>query len=546
MSPDPAPKAPAPLPRLRPEVEVERVASGTRLFDPAQRLRVMIDADMASMLRFLDGARTPADIVDALSADRVATTVELVDYAVGVLDGMFVLDNERGRARAAAARAAPQPAGAAPPTVLRVLEGDRFDCHACGFCCSNGQNFGPISEEDRARVLAHDWSKEIPGVAGPDDLFVLLAPDPQSPGKIYLKQRGGRCVFLTDDNLCRIHARLGAAAKPHICRLFPFAAARTPEGTFVMTRRECASLERSRRTGTPVAAQLDAIGALVAEDAEPIVIDALVPWSGPLAVPYTVARAVQRAALHALEAAAPPGAPPVPVEMRLLAIRDLIAGVSARLGAKPGEAELAAALAFAEARAATAGPPAAVAVPDALAADAREALASLVEESARSAAHTGLYLRYEADHGATRRDVQETWAVALLELLALLNPTLRRPLASVPPFEAAARRAITVGPDGAEVFRDALRHEVHGWIVVARTPLLFGYALLALRHVLSLVHARRVAFARGAAQASADDAHAGVLLATRVLETPANQDLILRDPRRLLTFFRGLRFGDPL
>src|SRR6185312_15383084 len=38
----------------------------------------------------------------------------------------------------------------------------------------------------------------------------------------YLNHRAdGGCVFLGADNLCRIHAKYGAAAKPLACRVYP-------------------------------------------------------------------------------------------------------------------------------------------------------------------------------------------------------------------------------------------------------------------------------------------------------------------------------------
>ena len=40
----------------------------------------------------------------------------------------------------------------------------------------------------------------------------------------------GRCVFLDETHLCRIHAQYGADAKPLICRQYPIVGVRTETG----------------------------------------------------------------------------------------------------------------------------------------------------------------------------------------------------------------------------------------------------------------------------------------------------------------------------
>jgi len=445
-----------------------------------------------------------------------------------------------------------------------LLAGDRFDCHACGFCCSSGHDLGPITEADRARILAVEWVGVLPGVRGPEDLFREAGRDRAGRPRLLLAQRSGRCVFLDDENLCAVHKRLGRDAKPHMCRLFPFAITEAPDGTYVTTRRECASLERSRRSGTPLEDQREELSRLAIEESAPQVVPERVPFMGPLAVPYELARAIRDAALHALEAKGRPdagasdaaaegaseGAHPLDLWARMAAVRDLAAGVSARLGERPGPTEEAAALSFAEGRASGDGPPAPAPVSDALAADARAALASLVSEWLDISMKHALYLRFEAaDAGDLRRGAQDALSLALLEVLAALAPTLSRPLAGLPPIAAAERRArIALDPsDGAEAagaLRDALRAQVHGYAFAARAPLLMGLALAPLRIAVAVAHARRTAWARGADAVSAEDAHEGLLLATSALEGAAFERAALRDPRRLLTYFRGFASCD--
>lgn len=44
------------------------------------------------------------------------------------------------------------------------------------------------------------------------------------------KKSDGRCIFLTDENRCQLHARHGAPGKPSMCRLFPYTFSETPVG----------------------------------------------------------------------------------------------------------------------------------------------------------------------------------------------------------------------------------------------------------------------------------------------------------------------------
>src|SRR5207245_1363354 len=128
---------------------------------------VEVDGGVARLAAAIDGQRTVGEIAVRLAAEGIEVGPADVQGVLDLLDSMFLLDNERGRARAAAARAA----ASRPRAGLTVLADARFDCHACGYCCSNGQKFVPVTEEDRARVLAHDWVGVVEGVRGPEDLF---------------------------------------------------------------------------------------------------------------------------------------------------------------------------------------------------------------------------------------------------------------------------------------------------------------------------------------------------------------------------------------
>ncbi len=107
---------------------------------------------------------------------------------------------------------------------LQVLDpAVRFSCGSCTFCCD--QPWRTLIEAEKAFALdEHDFSA-YPRIAG--KRFYKPA-DADEPGLLELaKGEGTRCLFLDTDGLCIIHKELGAAAKPSMCRQFPFLPART-------------------------------------------------------------------------------------------------------------------------------------------------------------------------------------------------------------------------------------------------------------------------------------------------------------------------------
>lgn len=83
----------------------------------------------------------------------------------------------------------------------------RHACTSCGGCCQGWRV--PVyseSEADRVRQAASELQVELPIDQGA------------------LRLDNGRCVFLTEDDLCQIHAELGADRKPIPCLQFPLVA----------------------------------------------------------------------------------------------------------------------------------------------------------------------------------------------------------------------------------------------------------------------------------------------------------------------------------
>jgi lysine-N-methylase len=91
-----------------------------------------------------------------------------------------------------------------------------WDCHQCGTCCTD--YWVPVSEEERKRIESQGWDKEPEFQGIP--LFVRYG---WWKRKYRLNQReGDRCIFLSDEGLCKIHAKFGLEAKPFACRLYPY------------------------------------------------------------------------------------------------------------------------------------------------------------------------------------------------------------------------------------------------------------------------------------------------------------------------------------
>jgi lysine-N-methylase len=94
-----------------------------------------------------------------------------------------------------------------------------FSCSRCGDCCRGWHvMLGPGEAE---RLSALEWGGAAPDLAG-------VSPGAPVPGglrsgRLALARRpDGACVYLGANNQCRIHETFGEAAKPLLCRLYPF------------------------------------------------------------------------------------------------------------------------------------------------------------------------------------------------------------------------------------------------------------------------------------------------------------------------------------
>ena len=92
-----------------------------------------------------------------------------------------------------------------------------FECTRCGDCCRGWQVMLGPGEPERLQAL--DWSGHADDLV---DASVVVRHDQQGNRSILARRDGGACVFLGDENQCRIHEHFGGDAKPLMCCLFPF------------------------------------------------------------------------------------------------------------------------------------------------------------------------------------------------------------------------------------------------------------------------------------------------------------------------------------
>lgn len=127
---------------------------------------------------------------------------------------------------------------------IEILDTLRHECHRCGAMCQGKVVHLHASEVEQVRGQAAD----------------LGLADPVEDDR--LRQDGGRCVFLGQDNLCRIHGLWGAEAKPKVCQQAPLVALRTESEVRVAVEPGCLHTWRSWRDGpelTPGALVLTAV-----------------------------------------------------------------------------------------------------------------------------------------------------------------------------------------------------------------------------------------------------------------------------------------------
>jgi len=132
---------------------------------------------------------------------------------------------------------------------LPVLQ--NWDCHACGTCCK--EYLVRLSDDEVQKIKSQNWdvNKDLGG-------YQPFRNTGLFKNKINLNHRpDGSCVFLGENNLCKIHGKFGLDAKPLPCQVFPYVLIPTGNEWSVGVRYACPSA--AKNLGTPVVKQRDLI-----------------------------------------------------------------------------------------------------------------------------------------------------------------------------------------------------------------------------------------------------------------------------------------------
>ncbi|MCX7049448.1 MAG: hypothetical protein NTX50_28680 [Candidatus Sumerlaeota bacterium] len=113
-----------------------------------------------------------------------------------------------------------------------------YTCRCDGLCCRDSWEIR-VEPDAADRVLSTDWRSCCDLGAKEETAF---EQSPSNPNFLVFKRRHDACVFLGDDNRCRLHARYGPDSKPYVCQRFPFHFVETPGGVYVGFSFACPSV----------------------------------------------------------------------------------------------------------------------------------------------------------------------------------------------------------------------------------------------------------------------------------------------------------------
>ena len=132
-----------------------------------------------------------------------------------------------------------------------------FTCQHSGACCRSDWLIGV---DDAAHARLRDVGHDI--APGRDAFIPLPFPLPSGERVTFARRADGACVFLTADTRCGIHRQLGAAAKPQVCREFPYHFVQTPDGVAVGVSFACTAVRAHQ--GATLPAQRDEVRSVLA------------------------------------------------------------------------------------------------------------------------------------------------------------------------------------------------------------------------------------------------------------------------------------------
>jgi Fe-S-cluster containining protein len=116
-----------------------------------------------------------------------------------------------------------------------------FTCQSSGACCRNDWLIG-VDDASSRQLRDVDWHRLDPSLPAGSPFVPLREPLASGETLTFRRKPDGACVFLGPGEKCAIHSRMGFAAKPQICREFPYSFVDTPDGVAVGVSFACTAV----------------------------------------------------------------------------------------------------------------------------------------------------------------------------------------------------------------------------------------------------------------------------------------------------------------
>src|SRR6185295_11492507 len=182
-----------------------------------------------------------------------------------------------------------------PDRPLLLPDGVVFTCQNSGACCRSDWLIG-VDDASHARLRDADLSADDPALPKAGAFVPLPFPLPSGERVTFARTPGGSCVFLTSDTRCGIHRHRGAAAKPQVCREFPYHFVQTPDGVAVGVSFACTAVRAHQGASLP--AQADEIRAVLLGSTRVETLPEPLTLFGSIDLDWAAYRPIEAALLH--------------------------------------------------------------------------------------------------------------------------------------------------------------------------------------------------------------------------------------------------------
>jgi Fe-S-cluster containining protein len=172
-----------------------------------------------------------------------------------------------------------------------------FTCQNSGACCRTDWLIG-VDAASHARLRDVEWSAHDPTLAGQATFVPLPSPLRTGERLTFARRSDGACVFLAPDARCTIHRGLGGAAKPQVCREFPYHFVQTPDGVAVGVSFACTAVRAHQ--GATLGAQRAEIEAVLAGSTRVERLPEALTLFGSIDVSWPTYRPIEAALLRLL------------------------------------------------------------------------------------------------------------------------------------------------------------------------------------------------------------------------------------------------------